>query len=99
VLRSSRVVALLAIALALILPLALSACAGDDQSIKGQVTAVDATTRTFSVQADDGKKYEFKVPEGSNVSLTHIKEHMDEKKSIEVKYKGDSSPYEATYAH
>ena len=87
------------VALLLVLPLALSACGGE-RSIKGQVASVDATTRTFSVQATDGKKYDFKVPSGSaKVDLTQIKEHMDEKKEIEVRYTGDSAPYEATYAH
>ncbi len=87
-------------ALVLILPLALSACGGGEQSIKGTVSSVDATARTFSVQATDGKKYDFKVPSGSaKVDLTHIKEHMDEKKEIEVRYTGDTAPYEATYAH
>jgi hypothetical protein len=99
VLRGSRLFALLALALMLALPFALTACAGDEQSVKGVVTAVDATARTFSVQTDDGKKYDFKVPAGSSVNLTHVKEHMDEKKRIEVKYKGDASPYEPTYAH
>lgn len=82
----------------LVLPLALSACSGE-RSIKGQVSAVDATARTFSVQATDGKKYEFKVPSGSaKVDLTHVKEHLDQKKEIEVKYSGDTAPYEANSA-
>jgi hypothetical protein len=99
VFRGSRILALVALALLLALPFALTACAGSEKTIEGQVTAVDATARTFSVQADDGKKYDFKVPAGSTVDLTHIKEHMDEKEKIEVKYKDGSSPYEATYAH
>lgn len=98
--RRSRILAIVALALALILPLTLAACTRDgEHSIKGQVVSVDATARTFSVQATDGKKYDFKVPSGSSVNLTHIKEHMDEKKDIEVRYKGDTSPYEANYAH
>ena len=52
------------------------------------------------MQATDGKKYDFKVPSGSaKVDLTHIKEHMDEKQEVEVRYTGDTAPYEATYAH
>jgi hypothetical protein len=87
------------VAFLLVLPLALSACGGE-RSIKGQVASVDATTRTFSVQATNGKKYDFKVPSGSaKVDLTHIKEHMDEKQEVEVRYTGDTAPYEATYAH
>ena len=98
-LRGSRILVFLTLALVLTLPLALTACGGSEKSIEGQVTAVDATARTFSVQADDGKKYNFKLPAGSTVDLTHIKEHMDEKEKIEVKYKDGASPYEATYAH
>ena len=98
--RGSRTLALLALALILVLPVALTACARGENSLRGQVTAVDATARTFSVQAEDGKKYDFKVPEGSTkVDLTHVKEHMDNKTQIEVKYKGETSPYEPTYAH
>ena len=92
-----RIIALIVLA-ALALPLALGACAGNgEQSVKGQVVAVDAAARTFSVQASDGKRYDFKA--GSGVDLTHIKEHQDEKKQIEVRYTGTSSPYEASYAH
>ena len=95
-----RALLVLWFALVLVLPLALSACGGGEQSIKGTVASVDATARTFSVQATDGKKYEFKVRAGSaKVDLTHIKEHMDGKKQIEVRYTGDTAPYEATYAH
>jgi hypothetical protein len=100
VLRGCRTLALLALALILVLPVALTACAGGENSIKGQVTSVDATGRTFSVQTEDGKQYDFIVPEGSTkVDLTHIKEHMDQKRVIEVKYTGETSPYESTYAH
>lgn len=99
-LRGSKLVAIVVFALLLTLPLALSACTKSGElSLKGTVTAVDATARTFSVQATDGKTYNFKVPAGSSVDLTHIKEHMDEKKQIEVKYSGTTSPYEASYAH
>ena len=93
--------ALLMMALLLLaLPLALGACGGDGkQSITGTVVAVDAQAQTFSVQADDGKRYDFKKKAGSDVDFTHIKEHMDEKKSIKVEYTGTTSPYEASYAH
>ena len=98
-LRLARVLVFI-VALTLALTVTLAACGGAERSIKGQVTAVDATARTFSVQASDGEKYDFKVPSGSaKVDLTHVKEHMDQKKEIEVKYQGDTPPYEATYAH
>lgn len=80
------------------LPLALGACGGSgEQKITGTVVAVDAAAKTFSVQASDGKRYDFKA--GSGVDLTHVKEHQDEKKQVEVRFTGTSSPYEASYAH
>ena len=83
--------------LLLALPLALGACGGTTGgSIKGQVIAVDATAKTFSVQATDGKRYDFKA--GSGVDLAHVKEHLDEKEQIVVEYSGTSSPYEASSA-
>jgi hypothetical protein len=98
----SRQIALLLLLL-LTVPLALGACgtanAGAEQSVKGQVTSVDATAKTFSFQGNDGKKYDFKVKAGSSVDLVHVKEHMDNKKEIEVKYTGTTAPYEASYAH
>ncbi len=86
-------------ALLLAVVLALGACGGSKQSINGVVVAVDAQAQTFSVQTSDGKRYDFKKKAGSDVDLTHIKEHMDEKKSIKVEYAGDTPPYEASYAH
>ncbi|CAA9558374.1 MAG: hypothetical protein AVDCRST_MAG18-872 [uncultured Thermomicrobiales bacterium] len=89
---------LLGVALLLALPLALGACGGaSERSITGQVVAVDATAKTFSVQATDGKRYDFKA--GGGVDIVHVKEHMDGKKQIEVKYSGTTSPYEASHAH
>ena len=86
--------------LLLALPLALGACGGEGkQSITGQVVAVDAQAQTFAVQTSDGQRYDFKKKSGGNVNLTHIKEHMDEKKQIKVEYSGETSPYEASYAH
>lgn len=94
--RTLFIVALLLLAL----PLALGACGGaGKQTINGTVLAVDAQAQTFSVQAEDGKRYDFKKKSGSDIDFTHIKEHMDEKKSIKVEYTGTSSPYEASYAH
>ena len=98
----SRQIALLLLLL-LAVPLALGACgtanAGAEQSVKGQVVSVDAAAKTFSLQGTDGKKYDFKAKSGSSVDLVHVKEHMDNKKEIEVKYTGTTAPYEASYAH
>lgn len=99
----SRRIALL-VFLLLVLPLAVGACgsggsSGAEQSVKGQVVGVDAGAKTFSLQATDGKKYDFKVQAGSGVDLVHVKEHMDNKKEIEVRYTGSTAPYEASYAH
>lgn len=90
--------------LLLLLPLAVGACgiggsAGAEQSVKGQVVGVDAAAKAFSLQATDGKKYDFRVKAGSAVDLVHVKEHLDNKKEIEVRYTGSSAPYEASYAH
>jgi hypothetical protein len=91
---------LVLLCLLLALPLALGACGGNgERSIKGQVVAIDATAGTFAVQATDGQRYEFRAKAGSKVDLVHIKEHMDEKKEIEVKFTGTTPPYEASYAH
>ena len=94
---------ILLLVLLLVLPLAVGACgsggsASAEQSVKGQVVGVDAAAKTFSLQATDGKKYDFKVKVGSSVDLVHVKEHMDNKKEIEVKYTGTTAPYEASYA-
>jgi hypothetical protein len=96
---------ILLLVLLLALPLAVGACgtggsggAGAEQSVKGQVVGVDAGAQTFSLQGTDGKKYDFKVKVGSSVDLVHVKEHMDNKKEIEVKYTGTTAPYEASYA-
>lgn len=79
------------------LPLVLSACGGaGKQSINGQVTAVDATARTFTLAGNDGKNYVFKL--GSGVDIVHVKEHMDGKKEIKVEYTGTTAPYEASSA-
>ena len=92
-----RMVALI-VFIALALTLALGACGGaGEQKVTGQVLAVDATAKTFSLRGSDGQRYDFKA--GSGVDLTHVKEHMDEKKQIEVRYTGTTSPYEASYAH
>lgn len=95
---------ILLLVLLLVLPLAVGACgsgasASAEQSVKGQVVGVDAGAQTFSLQATGGKKYDLKVKAGSSVDLVHVKEHMDNKKEIEVRYSGTTAPYEASYAH
>ena len=98
--RARLRLALLCLGLLLALPLALAACGGDGkQAITGQIVAVDAAAKTFSVQAADGKKYDFRVKAGSDVDIVHVKEHMDNKKEIKVEYSGANPPYEASYAH
>lgn len=90
-------IAALVLFVVLVLPVALGACgSAGEQKAAGQVVAIDATARTFSLRASDGKRYDFKA--GSGVDLTHVKEHMDEKKQIEVRYTGSSAPYDASYA-
>ncbi len=95
---------MLLLVLLLALPLAVGACGsggsgGAEQSVNGQVVGVDAAAKTFSLQATDGKRYDFKLKTGGSVDLVHVKEHMDSKKEIEVRYTGSTAPYEASYAH
>jgi hypothetical protein len=99
--RPSRARAFFTFAIFLpLLLLGLVACRGGKQTINGQVVALDPAARTFSVQATDGKKYDFTFPaEGTEIDVTHLKEHMDEKKSVKVEFTGDNPPYMASYAH
>lgn len=83
-----------------LLLLALVGCGGGKRTINGQVVALDPAARTFSVQATDGKKYDFTFPAaGTEIDVTHLKEHMDEKKSVKVEFTGGDPPYVASYAH
>lgn len=95
-----RSVAFLCVALALLAPALLGACggAGDQKTVKGQVTAVDAGARTFSVRGNDGKTYDFKMVAGSKGDLAELKEHLDLKKEVEVTYRGSAAPYEVVNA-
>ncbi|HEY8597544.1 MAG TPA: hypothetical protein VIL85_03880 [Thermomicrobiales bacterium] len=95
---------ILLLVLLLLLPLAVGSCGAGgsgsaEQSVKGQVVGVDAGAKTFSLQGNDGKRYDFKLKAGGSVDLVHVKEHMDNKKVIEVRYTGSTAPYEASYAH
>lgn len=90
--------------LLLALLLTIAACSetgnnADTKEIKGQVTAVDATARTFTVRGNDGKTYDFKLASDHKIDLPHVKEHQDQKKEIAVRYRGDAPPYEAITAH
>lgn len=94
---------ILCVALTLGATLALGACGGPsgdgEREIKGLVTGVDAGAKTFTVQGDDGRSYAFRMVEGSKAELPEIKEHMDLKKPVEVRYKGTAPPYEVVSAH
>lgn len=70
---------------------------GGETAIAGLVTKVDTSAKTFSVNSG-GKDYDFKMTATSKGDIAEIKEHMDLKKSIDVKYKGSSSPYEVVDA-
>ena len=91
------------IALLIVVGLTSSAClrpgGGDQREVKGLVTRVDATAKTFTVAGDDGKTYDFRMVAGSKGDLPEIKEHMDLKKPVEVKYRGTTSPYDVVEAH
>lgn len=86
----------------LLLAVGMGGCSGEgggEKQIKGQVTGFDIGTKTFTVQGNDGKSYEFKMVDGSRGDLPEIKEHMDLKKPVEVRYRGTTSPYEVVSAH
>lgn len=91
----------LLLAVVLIASLALGACGGSsggaESTVTGQVTKVDTAAKTFTISAS-GKTYDFKMVSGSKGDINEIKEHMDLKKDITVKYKGSSSPYEVVNA-
>lgn len=96
--RSRSGAIILCLCLLGVIALALPGCGSSgEQMIKGTVIAVNATNRTFSVQATNGKRYDFKA--SSSVDLVHIKVHMDEKALIEVRYSGSTPPYTASSAH
>lgn len=92
------------VALLIVVTLTLCACVvggagGDQKEVKGLVTSVDANAKTFTVAGDDGKTYDFRMVSGSKGDLPELKEHMDLKKPVEVKYRGTTSPYEVVEAH
>ncbi|MFN8534379.1 MAG: hypothetical protein U0556_12640 [Dehalococcoidia bacterium] len=89
----------------LILSAASSACTGGgggggggEVTVNGTVTRVDTSARTFSIRTNDGKDLDFKMVNNSKGDIREIKEHFDLKKPIEVKYRGNSSPYEVGFA-
>lgn len=98
--RQARAVTLL-VAVLLMSLLVLSACggtsAGAETTIKGMPTKVDVAAKTFTVESG-GKSYDFKMTDKSKGEMAEIKEHMDQKKEIEVKYKGATPPYEVVNA-
>lgn len=91
------------VALLIVVTLTLCACVGGggggQKEVKGLVTSVDANAKTFTVAGDDGKTYDFRMVSGSKGDLPELKEHMDLKKPVEVKYRGTTSPYEVVEAH
>ena len=74
-----------------------SGSGGGETALAGIVTKVDTTAKTFTVNSG-GKDYDFKMSATSKGDIAEIKEHMELKKSIDVKYKGSSSPYEVVDA-
>lgn len=93
----------LLVAVLLMAALALGACGGSsgssggESTVKGLVTKVDTTAKTFTIDAS-GKTYDFKMTGSSKGDINEIKQHMDQKKEIDVKYKGSSPPYEVVSA-
>lgn len=82
--------------------LVLSACGGSSSgggevTVKGQITKVDVAAKTFTINSG-GKDYDFKMVSSSKGDMNEIKQHSDQKKEVEVKYKGSSAPYEVISA-
>jgi len=94
----------LVFAILLVSMLALSACGGSsatssggETTLSGQVTKVDTSAKTFTVDSN-GKSYNFKLVSGSAGDINEIKKHMDTKEQIDVKYKGTTAPYDVVSA-
>lgn len=99
-LRATMLVALVLLVSALV----LSACGGSggsssggETAIKGVPTKVDTNAKTFTIDSG-GKSYDFKMASGSKGDMNEIKQHADQKKEIEVRYKGSAAPYEVVSA-
>lgn len=94
--------ALSCLALCVVLLSAIGGCTGgnadSNQTVRGQVTSVDAGAATFSVQADNGREYRFKLTARSQGNLAEIKEHLDRKRPLAVTYRGTEEPYEVVSA-
>ena len=71
---------------------------GETGTVTGLVTKSDLSAKTFSVKGKDGKEYDFKMMSGSKGDINEIKEHQDQRKEIDVKFKTGSSPFTVIYA-
>lgn len=74
--------------------LATPVASGPEMTVTGQVTAVDPTARTFTLQATDGKSYEFAVNPGINVDFTSLANNLASSQQITVTYRGTTAPYD-----
>jgi hypothetical protein len=67
---------------------------GQEASVTGQVTKVDANARTFTVRAADGKEYDFTATTSSRVDFAQLAADLASSQQITVTYRGTTSPYE-----
>lgn len=67
---------------------------GPEATVKGKVTKVDVRARTFTLQGDDGKSYDFKVTDSSRADLNTLASSLGSSQEVEVTYRNTSPPYE-----
>ena len=97
-----RLSIVLALSVLMVVSVSLLACTGgggggSEMTVTGLITKVDVNAKTFSLNGG-GKDYDFKMVAASKGDISEIKEHLDEKKQVDVKYKNTGSPYEVVAA-
>lgn len=67
---------------------------GPEATITGQVTKVDPAAYTFTVQAADGKTYDFLATTNSRVDFTALASNLASKQQVTVVYRNTTPPYD-----
>lgn len=67
---------------------------GPEATITGQVTKVDPAAYTFTVQAADGKTYDFLATTNSRVDFTTLASNLVSKQQVTVVYRNTAPPYD-----
>ena len=74
--------------------LAGSGTPGPEATITGQVIKVDPAAYTFTVQAADGKTYDFLATTDSRVDFTALASNLVSKQQVTVLYRNTTPPYD-----